>query len=355
MTIAVFTSPVMMNWRATCIAYRNPEHAAAMSKHVAFLMPSAGWMIADVAGIGCSTVAVASTSSSISSGSTPASAIARLPASTAIVATLSPSLTTWRSRMPVRETIHSSEVSTILSKSLLVKIFSGRQVPKPAMRAVSACRSCTLDPLRCVAGAKLADLGFDVADDPARGVSVGEADGVPDRICARARVAHQARPAHAEQRRPPVLGVVRLALEGREHAFRQQHADRRLRRAPRLAAQQGVDHLAQPLGDLEHDVAHETVADHHVHAAVVDVAPLDVADEVQPGIGEQAVRLDRHAVALALLLADREQADARVRHPQHRLRVEVAHDGELLQVLRFAVDVRADVEDQGLAGESGPV
>ncbi len=56
--------------------------------------PSLGWMMAAVAGIGCSGVAVARMTSSTSSGATPASSMARLPASMAIVATLSSGPTT---------------------------------------------------------------------------------------------------------------------------------------------------------------------------------------------------------------------------------------------------------------------
>ena len=107
-----------------------------MSKHTARVTPSAGWMIAAVDGIGCSGVAVARISSSTSSGATFASANARLPASTASPAMLSPGLTTCRSRIPVRARIQSSVVSTSRSKSLLVSTFSGRHTPSPAIRAV---------------------------------------------------------------------------------------------------------------------------------------------------------------------------------------------------------------------------
>ena len=48
--------------------------------------------------------------------------------------------------------------------------------------------------------------------------------------------------------------------------------------------------------------------------------------------------------ALALLLADRQQADARRRRVQDLLGVEVAHHRELAQVLGLGVDVGADVE-----------
>ena len=48
-------------------------------------------------------------------------------------------------------------------------------------------------------------------------------------------------------------------------------------------------------------------------------------------------------------LADREQSDARRLDAEEHLRVEVAHDRELAEVVRLGVDVRADVEQQRVA------
>src|SRR5207244_12788364 len=50
-------------------------------------------------------------------------------------------------------------------------------------------------------------------------------------------------------------------------------------------------------------------------------------------------------VALALLLADRKQADARVVEPEDIARVDVAHDGELQKVPRLRIHVGARVEE----------
>ncbi len=61
----------------------------------------------------------------MSSGSMPAVRIARIAATAAIDAVVSCAAATRRSRMPVRDTIHSSEVSTIRSRSALVRIWSG--------------------------------------------------------------------------------------------------------------------------------------------------------------------------------------------------------------------------------------
>ena len=61
----------------------------------------------------------------MSSGLIPATAIARSAATAAIEAVVSWAAATRRSRMPVRLTIHSSDVSTIRSRSALVRTPAG--------------------------------------------------------------------------------------------------------------------------------------------------------------------------------------------------------------------------------------
>ena len=63
---------------------------------------------------------------SMSPGRRPAAASAWREAASARSLVDSPSAAMWRSRMPVRATIHSSVVSTIDSRSRLVRTFSGR-------------------------------------------------------------------------------------------------------------------------------------------------------------------------------------------------------------------------------------
>ena len=83
----------------------------------------------------------------------------------------------------------------------------------------------------------------------------------------------------AEQRRAAVLGVVDAAPEMPQRAARQQRADPHGDGARQLFAQQTLDHVDEPLADLQRDVAGEAVADDDVGLAAVDVARLDVADE----------------------------------------------------------------------------
>src|ERR1035438_9905394 len=97
-----------------------------MSKAAAWGAPSLFWTQQAVAGVGMSGVMVAMMINSRSVGFRPASARALLAASVAISEVVCPGAATWRSLIPVRVTIHSSEVSTIFSISWLVRILSGR-------------------------------------------------------------------------------------------------------------------------------------------------------------------------------------------------------------------------------------
>ena len=108
-------------------------------------------------------------------------------------------------------------------------------------------------------------------------------------------------PADAEQRRAAVFRVVHAPAEAPERAPRQQRSDAHRDRARQLLAQQRLDHLDQALADLQRHVAGEPVADDDVGVAAVDVARLDVADEVERRGLQQPVRLARQLVALASL------------------------------------------------------
>src|SRR5262249_2335299 len=114
----------------------------------------------------------------------------------------------------------------------------------------------------------------------------------------------------AEQRRAAVARVVEDAPDARHRVT-----------AGDLAAELLVHELVEELRDrlieLEEDVADKAVADHHVEVAVrttaaQDVAPLDVAGEVEPALHQQLVRLFHRDVALLGLLADGEQPDGGV-------------------------------------------
>ena len=94
-------------------------------------MPSVACTVTAVAGKVLSGVEVASTIRSIVGASTCASASAARAAAIARSEVSSPSAAMWRSRMPVRCTIHSSEVSTDL-RQIVVGQDAGRQIAAAA-------------------------------------------------------------------------------------------------------------------------------------------------------------------------------------------------------------------------------
>ena len=77
---------------------------------------------------------------------------------------------------------------------------------------------------------------------------------------------------------------------------------------------------------------------------LVQVLALDVALEAQVRRVEQLGRALDPGVALALLLADRQERDARLGDAQHALGEDRAHPRVLDEVLGGRVGVRADVE-----------
>ncbi len=112
-----------------------PVQAAEMSKAAARGAPIAAWIWVAVAGNGVSGVTVAQITRSTSSPPTPAISRARREAGRAKSDSASSSRAMRRSRIPVRVTIHSSEVSTIFSRSALVSIWSGTDMPVPTILA----------------------------------------------------------------------------------------------------------------------------------------------------------------------------------------------------------------------------
>ena len=124
--------------------------------------------------------------------------------------------------------------------------------------------------------------------------------------------------AHAEERRPAGALVVEDVADPADPGPQQQVRDPAPERAPELAPEQVEDPARQALEELDDDVAQDRVADDDVGEVVDDVLALDVADEVEVRLVEQLGRLLDPGVALALLLADREQRDARVRRRRAR-------------------------------------
>ena len=126
MTSARFPCPAFSSASAVASAKTKPEQTACRSKAAPEWMPRLFCTVTALAGNVLSGVEVASTIRSMSAGCNPALSSAFRAAAVARSEVSSPSAAMWRWRMPVRWTIHSSDVSTIAARSALVRIFAGR-------------------------------------------------------------------------------------------------------------------------------------------------------------------------------------------------------------------------------------
>ena len=88
-------------------------------------------------------------------------------------------------------------------------------------------------------------------------------------------------------------------------------------------------------------------ADDDVHGSAEHVPALHVADEVQTGPLQDPKHLAGELGALALLLADRHEADPGRGRADDLLGVEMTHDGELPELRRLGVQIGSDVQHHG--------
>mmetsp|Transcript_680 Transcript_680/g.1898 ORF Transcript_680/g.1898 Transcript_680/m.1898 type:complete len:207 (+) Transcript_680:877-1497(+) len=136
MTRTFLYAPVCTNWDAVTTANRKPEHAAVRSNPTAFVAPIPEATIA-ASPKRSSGEDVASTTMSTSEAATPALSSAPMAAEMASAEMEPSGPRRCLLLMPVRFAIHSSEVSTMDSKSTFVLRASGAAAPTPAMRTPS--------------------------------------------------------------------------------------------------------------------------------------------------------------------------------------------------------------------------
>src|SRR4051812_12892257 len=103
------------------------------------------------------------------------------------------------------------------------------------------------------------------------------------------------------------------------------------------------DHLYEPFADFQSDISDEPVAHDHVDFSAVNVAALDVPDEVQIEELHHRGGGARDFVPFMVLLADREDPDAGLRPSENDPGIDFAHDGELREHAGRAIDIGADV------------
>jgi hypothetical protein len=125
-TSARLKAPLRSSASAVDSAKTKPEQTACRSKAAPWTMPRPACTVTAVAGKVWSGVEVASTIRSMLEASTWALISAARAACSARSEVSSPAAAMWRSRMPVRCTIHSSVVSTERASSSLLRTRAGR-------------------------------------------------------------------------------------------------------------------------------------------------------------------------------------------------------------------------------------
>ena len=109
----------------------------------------------------------------------------------------------------------------------------------------------------------------------------------------------------------------------------------------------GAHQVGYAFRGFQRHVAHEAVGDDDIHVAAVEVAAFHIADKIQRKLLQQRISFAGKFVALGFFFADGKQADARAAGAEHAAKIGFAHDRELLEVVRLAIDVGADVEQNG--------
>src|SRR5689334_16085615 len=189
-----------------------------MSRHAACEAPSFSCTVHAIDGRMRSGVTVPTKMWSTSWTVRPAISSARVAAANARSELSWPSATMRRSRMPVRVTIHSSEVSTIFSRSKFDRIRSGSALPVPTIVAPRSWLGLGIgvsqELLDVLVHALLHERGRrpETAPDGARG---------------RASVPDEDHSVDPEQRRSAVLGVVELLPQAVERRLEHQRAQLR--------------------------------------------------------------------------------------------------------------------------------
>ena len=149
-----------------------------------------------------------------------------------------------------------------------------------------------------------------------------------------------------QQRTAAVGFVAAFFLERLERAVGQHRAAQAQRVALDLRLEPLGNGLGGGLDGLEHDVADEAVAQHHIEIAFKQVAAFDIADEMNARrLFEQLEGLLGECRALFLLLAVGHQPHLRVGDAQHVAREGGAHHRVGHEMLGLGIGVRPGVQN----------
>ena len=157
----------------------------------------------------------------------------------------------------------------------------------------------------------------------------------------------------AQQTRPIVAGGVHTFGEGIQAAFGDQGPrhidDGRLQ----FLSQGGLEHAAQTLATLKHHIADKAVANNHIDRALKHVVAFHIAMKADfAACVGRAQQFSRHLYerrALDVFVADVEQADGGIFAVFNGRDQGRTHHGELVEILRIALDICTQIEHVGCA------
>ena len=97
----------------------------------------------------------------------------------------------------------------------------------------------------------------------------------------------------------------------------------------------------QALTGLQHDIAHKTITNHHVHPVLKQVMSFDIADKIQFQRPAQTERPQSQFVAFGFLGPNAEDSHPRLRATEHLARIHAPHHREMRQVQGLAFNIGA--------------
>src|SRR5437867_5984418 len=311
-------------------------------------------------------VTVPTTIMSSSPGAIPAISSALRDAAVAMSLVASSGAAMRRAPIPVRSRIQASLVlmPNSFTRSSFVTLRAGRYVPVPTMRercmCFSAKRRGRLQRIR--AASRRSALRKKLLAAPRRRGEVllkmllrerfGSGQRVQDRAVCRAPVRDHRDPLDPEQGSAAHLLVIDTLLHLLQLRFDQKSTGARHSAGLDLALEELSECPDGALRRLQQHVAGEPVGRDHVEQSGEDILALDVAGERYPAFGLAQGRCDgaRQFGPLSFFLPVRDHADLRVKDAEHASRVDLAHQRELGDLQRRALDVGSHVDEHGPAG-----
>ena len=149
---------------------------------------------------------------------------------------------------------------------------------------------------------------------------------------------------------------IHFVFQDPKRAAGEQIAKSRKQRPRHCGTDVVADEARGPFGGLQGDVAREARGYDHIDGTLRNVVAFDEAVEAQrySGISERLGRGFYRLVAFHFFSADVEQADAWAIEPEYDPRIRFAQDCEIDQLARIRVDIRADIQHDGLPAYGRP-